>query len=543
MSLKRKFLYFFIATFFMVAHDTYSQVHKKVQTWYDLKKLYPKEEYYVLVKSPQVLDSIFISYFQNGRIKAKGLFLKNKPMGLWEYFYENGNPKMKGEVQDKNNTGVWTYYYENGNLQMKGSFEKGQRDGDWDFYYENGSLKNTGRYKKDMRVGIWNYYSEDGSFKAQATYDNDKGTYREFFPGGAIKSQGAIVDGKSNGLWKYFYEDGTLKAEGIEKDGLKEGMWKFYHPNGNLYSEGAYSKGVQQGQWKYYHENGVLSAEGEQYDGDKQGYWKLYYNSGAFKGEGNFDRGEGDYKEYYESGKLKIEGHIKKDKNDGQWNYYYETGELEGSCHFTMGKGFYTGYYESGNLKMEGMLLNGEKVDVWKLYKEDGSLSGYYKTYYENDVPVLKPLQAAPDSAKSDSLGLYEKPKLKIPKKKSRYYSKKINEYKGFIVSGNPLALIRYQFPLNVEYYIQERIGVEFNYTLLRDPFFRGSGNMPVNSIYRRGFYTSLRHKLYQPDRDYGMFYFGHEIRFTSIDYGQRIMDTTGVVTFINKQGKSYQLY
>src|SRR5687768_12775428 len=94
--------------------------HKKVETWYDDKKLILKETYYVISKSPTMLDSLYILYYQNGKVKSKGSFVKNKAEGKWEYYYENGNLKSKGELKGGENNGLWTYYYENGNLNMEG---------------------------------------------------------------------------------------------------------------------------------------------------------------------------------------------------------------------------------------------------------------------------------------------------------------------------------------------------------------------------------------------------------------------------------------
>ncbi|WMJ74500.1 toxin-antitoxin system YwqK family antitoxin [Cytophagaceae bacterium ABcell3] len=530
--------------FLMVSIGAYTQNHKKVETFYDHKKQLLKEEYYVLAKSPNVTDSLYTSFYQNGKVKSRGHYKKNKPEGLWEYFYENGNPRMTTEIKDRQNHGACVYYYENGNVQAKGNMEKGLREGEWEYFYENGALKNVGSFEKDKKTGIWIYYREDGMQKAQAEYEKDKGIYKEYFESGKLKSKGPIVNGKSNGLWKYYYESGGVKGEGYEKDGLKEGMWKFYYPNGTLSSEGTYDAGNLQGEWKYFHENGTLSAEGEQKDGSRHGYWKLYYDNGAFKGEGNFDRGEGPYKEYYESGKLKIKGFIKNERNEGQWKYYYETGELEGRCHFTGGRGHYTGYYENGNLKMEGIIDNGVRTGIWKLYKEEGGISGYYRTYYDKENLVFREVPTVADTLRADSIIAYEKPKIVIPKKKSRYYTKTINEYKGYIIGFNPIAIILNELPVYGEYYIQERIGFELGLTYHRRPILGSISNAPLNQFTSTGFSAHFRHKLYQPDGEYGMLYYGHEVRFSYMEYGRAIVDTThGGYEHINNLNARETLY
>ena len=502
--------------------------HKKVETWYNLKKRIPKESYYVLLKHPSTLDSTYISYYITGKIKVNGYYVKNRATGPWEYYYENGNMKMQGLLKDNFNEGMWKYFYENGNMNMEGEMNKGVREGEWKLYYENGKLKGQGIYKKDKKDGVWKYYYEDGQFKAQCLFDNDRGWYVEVYPSGQKKSEGEIYGGKSFGLWKYFYESGALKGEGQERDGIKEGMWKFYHPNGKLLSEGVYNKGSSEGNWKYYYENGTLSSEGIEKEGKKDGYWKLYYKNGSFKGEGNFISGDGSYKEYYENGKIKLEGFIRNGKNQDQWKYFYENGVMEGMCFFTDGRGKYTGYYENGKLSMEGMIIDGNKSGIWKLYKEDGSIAGYYRTYYENDVAVFKEINnEKSDSLRKDSVEIYAKPKLKIPKKRSRFFLPKVNEFRAIIVSTNPIAPLFFQIPISVEYYYQERMGYELGCILTRAPLVTSENNIPINDGYKRGFSIYLKQKFYQRDQEKGMLYFGHEARFSKMNHYVRTLDTS----------------
>lgn len=517
------FLIFILSSFL----TRVSSQHLKVESWYDTQKNILKESYYVLKKSPTVQDSSYISYYHNGKIKSKGNFSRNKANGNWEYFYENGVLKMKGELKENVPHGYWEYFYESGTITMKGNILQGMREGEWEFFYENSNMKTIGKYQKNQKEGLWRYFHEDGSFKAQAEFTKDKGKYKEFFPTGIVKSEGEIIGGKSNGHWKYYYDNGQLKAEGEEKNGMKEGFWKYYFKEGKIASEGNYLKGMEDGKWKYYHENGSISSEGDIKEGQKEGYWKLYYKDGAFKGEGNFKQGDGFYKEYYESGKLKVDGSIKKGKNEGEWKYYYESGIKEGECFFTDGKGYYRGYYENGKMKMEGTIENGNKVGIWKLYNEAGELAGYYKTYYEDEVPVFVPLEDAKTPGK-DSIKPIIKPIVKLPKKRSRHYTYKVNEYRDFILSFQPLGLLRHKFPVSLEYYIQERLGLEINYTVLRDPIFKAASSIATNEVFKSGFSAYFKQKLYSKDQDNGMLYWAQEIRFTSLDYLVKHQDTTG---------------
>ena len=506
-----------------------AQKHKVVNTWYDPLKIQLKEQYFVLKNNTAILDSSYICYYTNGKPKSQGSYKQGKMDGIWNYYFENGNLRTKGNYYKGTSQGEWYYYFENGKLNMSGEIVGNDKEGKWQHYYENEALKSEGWYKKGKKEGIWKYYNEDGAFKAQCIYTADKGKYLEVYPSGSLKSEGDIEGGKSNGLWKYYYENKQLKAEGQERDGIKEGMWKYYHPSGTLMSEGVYTKGLTSGSWKYYYENGNLSSEGLQKEGKKDGYWKLYYKNGNYKGDGNFNAGEGDYKEYYESGKLKVEGFVANDKNDGQWRYFYESGVLEGNCLFDEGSGKYTGYYENGKLKMEGTIVDGNKSGIWTLYKEDGTLAGYYRTYYDNDVETFRIIPpVATDSVRKDTIAAY-KPKARLPKRKSRYFTEKINEFHSIILAANPLAVILYRLPISVEYYFQERLGFEIGMQYYREPLFTPIKNIPLEDPYHRGLSLFLKQKFYQPDQEIGMFYFGHEIRFTGITHSVKYVDSTAM--------------
>jgi antitoxin component YwqK of YwqJK toxin-antitoxin module len=514
----------------------FSQKHKLITTYYDGQQKQIKEQYFVLKKQAQYPDSSFKSFYPNGKLKLSGQYKNKVKEGLWQMYFENGNMKWAGYYQHDKPSGIWQHYHENGLISSNGAMEAGRQTGIWQYFYENGALKNTGLLKNGLKYGEWIYYHEDGSKKAQATFYNDSGIYQEFYPNGNIKAKGEIVAGLSNGLWKYYYENKTLKAEGFELNGVKQGMWKFYHPNGNMMSEGIYREGNTAGNWKYFYPNGKLSSEGVEQSGKKEGPWTLYYNTGEIKGEANFENGNGIYKEYYENGKLKIEGRIENEMNQGLWRYFYENGKLEGQCQFVDGKGIYTGFYESGSIKMEGQVVDGLKTGVWKLYKEEGGLAGYYSNYQELEKKIVPQIKASiKDTLRKDTL-IINIPKVRLKKKKSRHFTPKINEFRSIILASNPLGVFVYRVPVSIEYYFQERLGYEFGVQYLREPFFVDVKNIPVESMFYRGYSVYLRQKFYQPDQDIGMFYFGHEIRATQMTYAIKYKDTSSIGIEINKQ-------
>ncbi len=274
-------------------------------------------------------------------------------------------------------------------------------------------------------------------------------------------------------------------------------------------ASGSFSNGEPEGKWSYYHENGERSSEGIFVDGQKDGYWGLFSSDGKLKGETSYTDGEGIYKEYYPSGKLKLQGKVIVDVNHGLWKYYYEGGQLEGECNFQNGRGEYIGYYPDGTLQTKGIIDNGKKVGRWELYKNDGSLSGYYKPIYGQ--PELSEYQAR--EPRKYGVGAY-----KFRSRKNKNFEAKITEFQGVILNTNPIMSFLGRVPFGVEFYLQERLGHEFEFEGIRDPFYILDEDAAVDEVFSRGYGMALKQKLYNPSQ-YGLWYFGHELRFSNISH------------------------
>ncbi len=502
---------------------------KEILKYYDNEKTLLKERYFIKSGKKPLIHGLYESFFSDGSIQTRGYYKNNVPDSLWMYFYEKGGIKMSGNLREGKNFGLWQFFFENGNLNMKGNIFGDRKNGDWIFYYENKQLKAEGAYKDNLKTGPWIYYNEDGSIKARAIYKEDVGIYNEYYNSGKLKATGLNAFGKSDSTWIYYYENAAKKAVGNYENGLKTGKWVFYHENGNMASEGEYVEGKKDGKWIYYHENGEMSSEGALQKGKKEGYWKIFNTSGRFMADGVFVKGEGEYHEYYESGKLKIDGFVKDGKNVGQWYYYYEDGSLEGECFFKDGEGEYIGYYQDGKPYMKGTIRNGKNTGLWEFYKPDGEIAGYYRPLYDGDQPSYK---LAEKTASQQGEGVsrdYLKPDYKYKKRKIRYFEPQINEFQGKIISTNPLGAFVGKVPLSFEYYFQERLGYEMQIQYLRNPFFKKDENVALNDTYSRGFDASIRQKFYSEEKKLGMFYFAHEIRFTSLIHKSNVIDSLSI--------------
>jgi antitoxin component YwqK of YwqJK toxin-antitoxin module len=502
-----RLLLFFIPVF-IASHGALSQGVTRY-TYHDKEKKNLKEVYHVKDTVRNILQGRYVSYFLNGTIESKGQFADNETTGVWEFFFETGNLKMRGILRHNSNYGLWEYFYESGKKSMEGMINGKNREGEWKTYYENGQLKEVGAYANNKRSGLWKMYYEDGTLKSEADYDDDFGSIKEYHHTGKIMSEGPRSGARNVGHWRFYSEDGAVQSEGDYSNGKKDGEWKNFFPNGKIASHGRYENDVPSGKWEYYFDNGNVSSTGNFNDGKKGGYWSVYNTDGTLKSETTYDEGSGEYREYYKNGKLKIKGKILNDKREGKWEFYYEDGKREGECEYVNGKGIYHGYFPNGNLQTKGTLEEDVKTGTWEIYENDGKLSGYYRPFYD-DRKLGKEI--------AELAGKSKITKAATRKQRFMYFDQRFNEFKGVILEGNPILAFAGRIPLGVEFYLQERLGHAFEFVGIRDPFFKGDENIALGKRFSRGYSISIKQKFYNPISA-GMWYFGHEIRFTNLGY------------------------
>jgi antitoxin component YwqK of YwqJK toxin-antitoxin module len=480
------------------------------QAFHDLDKKNLKEVYQVKDTIRNILHGRYISYYLNGNVESKGQFTNNETTGVWEFFYETGNLKMRGILRQNANYGLWEYFYESGQKSMEGNINGKHREGEWKTFYENGQVKEIGEYQGNKRVGLWSGYFEDGVLRGEIDYTDDFGTYTEYYHSGKILSEGPKAGIKHAGHWRFFAEDGSLQSEGDYQNGKKHGEWTNFFPSGQVVSRGRYENDLPTGKWEYYFEDGKVSSSGEYLGGTKTGSWRALDQGGRLKSEATYIKGTGDYREYHPDGKLKIKGNIVNGKKEGKWEYFYQDGKREGECDYKDDKGIYFGYFVNGNLRTKGTLEGDQKTGTWELYENDGKLSGYYRPFYDDrksgkDIADLVRSKATKSGSSARRL---------------TYFDARFNEFRGVIIEGNPVMVFAGRCPFGVEFYLQERLGHEFEFIGIRDPFFKADGNIPAGKKFERGYAICIKQKLYNQVKA-GMWYFGHEIRFTN--YGHFI--------------------
>jgi len=485
-------------------------------TYHDEAKKNLKEIYQVRDTIKNILQGRYISYFLNGNVESKGLFVNNETTGVWEFYYETGNLKMRGVLRQNSNYGLWEYFYENGQKSMEGTINEKQREGEWKIYYESGDLKEVGQYKNNKREGLWKTYFEDGTLRGEIEYTNDNGRYTEYYHSGKVMAEGPKAGVRQVGFWRTYAEDGTLQGEGEYANGKRNGEWKFFYPSGKTASTGRYENDEPTGKWNYYFEDGKVSSTGDFVGGQKNGYWSSFHADGSLRNEITFNNGSGEFREYHANGKLKIKGMVVNGKNQGKWQYFFADGKLEGECDYKEGKGTFTGYYPNGTRQTKGEMEGDERVGTWELYHEDGTLSGYYKPFYEdqakaNEINSLinKTKTVTTRTSKTAWKGFY-------------YFTPRSPEYKSVILQSNPAFSFIGFIPFGIEFYNQGRLGHEFEFEGIRNPFYTGDSSVPMNDVFERGYAIALKQKFYNP-MSFGMWYFAQEIRFVNVGHFSNI--------------------
>lgn len=481
-------------------------------TYHDDGKKIIKEVFQVKDTIRNILHGRYISYFVNGKTESRGQFVNNETTGIWEFFYETGNMKMRGILRQNSNYGVWEYFYENGVKSMEGTINGKSKEGEWKVYYESGELKETGVYSDNKRTGLWKTFFEDGAKRGEIEYTDDHGRFTEYYHSGKILAEGPRAGAKNVGHWRFFAEGGTLESEGDYVNGKKNGKWEYKYPSGKISASGSFENDDPVGKWNYFFEDGTTSSTGEFVGGKKDGYWAAFNNNGSVRSEITYKDGDGEYREYYSDGKLKVKGPVVDGQNHGKWEYYFNDGKLEGRCTFDKGKGIYYGYYPGGALQTKGTIDNDLRVGTWELYEQDGSLSGYYKPIYENKS-LVNDINALLAKSKTPTVAA-----TRNTRRGFNYFKPRFPEYRGVIIEGNPVMAFMGTMPFGIEFYNQERLGHEFAFDGIRDPFFTRDADVAQNKIFTRGYAFALREKFYNPV-NFGMWYFAHEIRFTNLGY------------------------
>ena len=214
--------------------------------------------------------------------------------------------------------GISRVYDADGNVVNGAVFEKdkliaegvttvqGERHGPWKEYWPSGALRSEGTYEHDLKVGLWIFYRESGEKEQQGSFDR----------------------GLNDGEWTWWFPGGELHREERYKRGKLEGMYTEWDSRGNVVVEGRYENNLREGFW--HDQVNDYFEEGEYVAGEKEGVWVMWYNPNQKQGEGEYSVGlaVGKHKQWHRNGLLREEGWYEDGLKHKKWRTYDDTGSM-----------------------------------------------------------------------------------------------------------------------------------------------------------------------------------------------------------------------
>lgn len=153
---------------------------RKFQILYKESILVIDGEFSKFGRHQMVWSGLWSAYYKNGKIKARGYYYEQQPIGPWEYYYDNGQLKERFVLSkicktDKRDcevckTGLYEYYYSNGQVKEKGLYYARLDTNCIDTVYVTDPVTTKtqhvvtkgNKHYKSSKIGEWYYYRENG---------------------------------------------------------------------------------------------------------------------------------------------------------------------------------------------------------------------------------------------------------------------------------------------------------------------------------------------------------------------------------------------
>ena len=152
------------------------------------------------------------SYFDNGKVKAEGIFLQNFKTGWWVEFYESG--KIKSDSVLNLYDGFWKTYHESGKLESIGEYKNGIQIGYWTRNFENGNTHWIGQFQNGQKTGSWKVLNKEGGIQERGDYTlGEKSGFWKMYKNEVVVKSGEYLLGKPIGVWLMYNHQGILMEE------------------------------------------------------------------------------------------------------------------------------------------------------------------------------------------------------------------------------------------------------------------------------------------------------------------------------------------
>ncbi len=124
-------------------------------------------------------DGSYSEYYRDKIKSAEGNYKKGYKTGTWKYYFAtNGKLKQIEKYEYENGIsyldGEASFYYENGTLKEKDLYKKNKLDGESITYYSTGTIKDKFMYKNGIKHGKCIFYDTNGVVTKEEYYENGK---------------------------------------------------------------------------------------------------------------------------------------------------------------------------------------------------------------------------------------------------------------------------------------------------------------------------------------------------------------------------------
>ncbi len=200
-------------------------------------------------ETPNVVDDqgqkqgLWSAKHSNGKLRYKGEFKDNEPVGLFTYFDVHGN--LNAEINNRGDSADVTFFHLNKKMMAEGKYYQQQRSGVWKFYDIEEDISSQKYYVKGKENGPARVYYKDGRISRDCSYRNGvkHGQLTDYFPEGKTKFEAVFVDGNPDGKIKHFHTSGGVKIIGYYKIAVQEGTWTYFAPDGKVERYEVYRNG------------------------------------------------------------------------------------------------------------------------------------------------------------------------------------------------------------------------------------------------------------------------------------------------------------
>ncbi|MBA2540720.1 MAG: hypothetical protein H0V17_13865 [Deltaproteobacteria bacterium] len=115
--------------------------------------------------------------------------------GAWTSFYDDGKVLAKGRFANNHPQGLWQFFHKSGHLAATGEMWSGTRAGRWQFFHDTARKTPiaSGRFSPSGHVtGQWKHYDADG--KLIATSHEETPSQWKMYSTGSDNGEGEVID-------------------------------------------------------------------------------------------------------------------------------------------------------------------------------------------------------------------------------------------------------------------------------------------------------------------------------------------------------------